>query len=436
MKPNALMYKFCLLLLAFAALVGSAVAQKAPRQEKLLNGLKILMWSEPAADKVSVKIRVHSGSAFDPQGKEGLMYLLAQNFFPNEPSREFFSEDLGGNLEIISNYDYIQINATSNPASMLQMLDTLAQVVTNPTIDKETTDSIKAALAAKLDALEKDPAYVADQAVAKRLFGKFPYGRPQMGTKESISKIDFADLRFAKDRFFGADNATIAISGNFNSDLAFKATRRYFGAWLKSDKRVPSTFEQPGEPDTKLAGVTIPDGNGDSQVRYALRGLGRSDRNYFAGEIVAKILNSRLKGFLPSARTGNSFVRNEARILPGIVVFGYSSGPAPIMAAPVSSSGTGSRPAGLPDNVASLLLSGTISNEEYSAAKSEVSSEFNAKAVADRWLDVDTYKLTAIEEAEKNLDPITLSDVQRVENELAKRPVVIISVMANTNKPS
>src|SRR5688572_6991343 len=102
MKPNALMYKFGLSFAIFIALVGISIAQKAPRQEKLLNGLKVVMWPDPAADKVSVKIRVHSGSAFDPQGKEGLMYLLTQNFFPNEASREFFAEDLGGSVEAMS----------------------------------------------------------------------------------------------------------------------------------------------------------------------------------------------------------------------------------------------------------------------------------------------------------------------------------------------
>src|SRR6187399_3315409 len=95
----------------------------APKQEKLLNGLKVLMWSDAKADKVAIKIRIHSGSAFDPQGKEGLMQMLANNLFPNEQaSRDFFAEDLGGSIEIITNYDYIQINASSRPDAFVTML--------------------------------------------------------------------------------------------------------------------------------------------------------------------------------------------------------------------------------------------------------------------------------------------------------------------------
>lgn len=416
MKPNALMYRFCLLLLAFIALVAPAAAQKAPRQEKLLNGLKVLMWSDPAADQVSVKIRVHSGSSFDPQGKEGTMYLLAQNFFPNEASRDFFKEDLGGSLEIVSNYDYIQINATSKPASMLQMLDTLAQVVTNPTIDKETTDSIKAALAAKLDGLEKDPAYIADQAVAKRLFGKFPYGRPQFGTKETIAKIDFADLRFAKDRFFGADNATIAISGNFNSDLAFKAARRYFGAWLKSDKRIPSTFEQPGAPPVELQIVPTP-AAGMSEIRFAGRGYSRSDKDYAAANLLASILESRIQTKVPDEYRAKTFVRNDAYMLPGAFVFGITG---------VKDDSPNAGKIDVGDMIAKAIAQ-PISDTDLASAKASQND------IVTQWLDVDTYGLTPIKAGQITTSP-TLADVQRVAAEYNKRPMVsVIVTKANAN---
>src|SRR5258706_13638309 len=115
MKKRNLFRKVVFLLFAMAALCVASTAQKlpGPRQEKLLNGLKLLMWPDGQANKVWVKIRIHSGSAFDPQGKEGLMKLLADSFFPTAATREFFTDDLGGSLEVVSNYDYIQVNASS-----------------------------------------------------------------------------------------------------------------------------------------------------------------------------------------------------------------------------------------------------------------------------------------------------------------------------------
>ena len=75
------------------ALICSAQTPKIaePRQEKLLNGLKLLIWNAPDAEKVTIKLRIHSGSAFDPQGNEGVMALLGDALFPNEAQREFFA---------------------------------------------------------------------------------------------------------------------------------------------------------------------------------------------------------------------------------------------------------------------------------------------------------------------------------------------------------
>src|SRR3954469_3951060 len=132
MERTRILAKLTGLCLVFAA--ASCVFGQTPRQEELLNGLKVLLWPDQKADKVTVRLRIHAGSAFDPQGKEGTMQMLADDLFPSEATREFFSEDLGGSLDIVTTYDYIQINASSKPDSFITMLETLSSAVANPAI--------------------------------------------------------------------------------------------------------------------------------------------------------------------------------------------------------------------------------------------------------------------------------------------------------------
>ncbi len=98
----------------------------------------------------------------------------------------FFEEDLGGSLEIINTHDYIQINATAEDEQILLLLQTMATALANPQIDKDTTGLVRAELIEKVGELEKDPEYIADQAIAERLYGDFPYGRPIYGTTETL----------------------------------------------------------------------------------------------------------------------------------------------------------------------------------------------------------------------------------------------------------
>lgn len=421
MKNRFYIRKFSISLAALVLTAFSVFAQAqnppAPRQEKLLNGLKILMRNDSQASDVSVKIRVHSGAAFDPQGKEGVMRMLAENIFPNETVREFFAEDLGGGLEIVTNYDYIQINATAKPEEFLTLLETLANAVARPTIDKETTLRLRALQIEQVREMEKNPAYVADLAVARRLFGTFPYGRPLFGTVESVQKIDFADLIVARDRFFTADNATIVITGNFKPDLAFRAARRYFGAWAKSDGRIPSTFRQPDAPASGLPVLESPVPN-KSEFRIALRGFARNDADFYAAQILERILHNRVQ-----AREGkNAFVRHEAHVLPGAVIFGVSDwnlGRIKKEGNVVSLPKT--------DGYQEYFLKEAVKAEEFEKAKNELAAQSKQPDAAELWLDADTFRLATL----KTAPQATVADAQRVLEKLQKQPAATVLIFAD-----
>lgn len=408
------------LFMVSAIAVSIAAAQTpmtAPRQEKLLNGLKVLLWSDNSADKVYVKIRIHSGSAFDPQGKEGVMQMLAGNIFPSEASREFFADDLGGSLEIIANYDYIQINASSKPESFLTMLETLSSAIANTTIDKDTTAKLRTGLITRLKDLESDPAYVADQAVASRLLGTFPYGRPQFGTQESLAKIFFPDMIDAKLRFLTADNATIAISGNYDKSYGFKVVRRLFGAWLKSDKKVPPTFRQPDAPPAGLLTVASPKPE-IAALRFAMRGTARNDSDFAASRVFSSIVESRLRSRVPAAHAADVFIRNDAHVLPGIITIGMSMNK--------GETGAGKIEAG--DLIAKALAE-PVSEAEFQTARNAVAAEWKNRSVESFWLDIDTFKTTSAEADRQIFDNLTLSDI-RTYGARAKA-MAMVSVLVN-----
>ena len=412
MKVRNLVQKIAACAVVLSAAVASfGQTARPPRQERLLNGMKLLIWNDPAAQNVTVKVRIHSGAAFDPQGKEGVMTLLAESFFPNEGTREFYREDLGGGLDVTANYDYIQINASSKPDQFLTMLESVAGAVANPTIDKETTPKLVAKRLEKLKELEKDPSYVANIAASKQLFGTFPYGRPEMGSPDSVSKINFADLLDAKQRFLGADNATVAISGNVDPALAFRAARRYFGAWLKSDKIVPPTFKQPDAPDTKLVTISSDSGTGTT-VRYALRGVARNDRLYPASRILTSVLETRLRESLGGMNASRAFVLNRAHVLPGAVLIGLDM--------------NSSEPAS--GNAITMLLTRPLTAAEFAAAKAAVTDDRKKYAVDEFWLDADTYKQANAADEQKAFDAVTLADVQLVAESFSKNPVVAVAL--------
>ncbi len=405
-----------------------------PREETLLNDLKVLIWNQPNTGKVTVKIRVHSGSAFDPQNKTGAMVLLGDILFPEDGIKSFFKEDLEGNLEVINTYDYIQINATAKANEFVTLLETLAPAVSNPDIDKEKTAAVKARHLKKLEEMEKNPSYIADKAIAERLLGDFPYGRPLNGTTGTINQIDFADLIFAEQRFFNADNATLAIIGDVKSDFAYKAARRLFGAWKKGDKKVPSTFRLPAEPSEAPLVINVDDEN-VIENRYAINSIARKHKDYFATEILTEILNERFNKMSKQKGLESSEVKNHANLLRGYIVFSKKFDSTKIPAISESST-TLKLPEknARPNEFITKLFTKKITTSEFSQAKNSILKRINNKDDADIYLDIDTYKLGSAKKEMKKIEAVSLADVEKIASQLSKNKIADVSVSSISNE--
>jgi hypothetical protein len=409
-----------------ATLVPAARAQTpaAPREEKLLNGLRLMVWNDARSAKVSVRARIHAGAAFDPLGKEGVMKLLSDIIFPGESAREYFRDDLGGRLDVVCNYDYIQIEASGDSDKFLQVMETLSAALTNPQINPESTARVKAPHLTYVNALEQDDAYRANRAVAKRLLGNFPYGRPAYGTPESVGKIDFADLIFARERFLTSDNATLAISGNVKADFALRAARRLFGGWLKSDKRVPSTFAQPETPKPE---IEIIDATADriSELRFAMRGVARGSKDFYAAEVLSRVLGKRAAETLGQT----SFVRSEARFLPGIVIIGVAHWR-------IDLKRIGGKFELPPETAgfAAAILKNDLSAGEFENARGLIDDP--SADITNYWLDSQTYRFVSVRDDQANRQSVSLGDVQRVLEILRKSPAAGVLVTSAESAPA
>lgn len=399
--------------------------QAAPRQDVLLNGLKVLIWSDPTAEKTTIKLRVHGGSMFDPKDKMGVLALLGDLLFPTDQAKAFFTEDLEGSLDVTTNYDYIQINATGKSSELLAMLETISNAVINPQITPENFKAATEARLKKVQSLEKNPSYLADRAAAKRLLGEFPYGRSAEGTSESLAKIDRADILFAQQRFLTSDNATLEIIGNLKQDYAFRATRQLFGGWVKSDKKVPATFAMAVDPDPNPQMIETnfvePNLIGQFEYRWATRGISRRDKDYFAMRFLVNLLQNRFRSKVDKNLQSGISVVHERNLLPGVLLFKFSL---PVQLPTDAPKRSDISLFGIESPL--TLLKEPISSNEFDQTRSEILAEIDQKPLTDKMLDIDTFKLVSVDDEMKKLNSVTLADVQRVADKLSKQPFVSV----------
>ena len=425
---SSLLRRSMLLLLVFAAISpATARAQTAPEPERevLLNGLRILYWPQPGNPTVLLKLRIHSGAAFDLSDRAGMMALLGDALFPDPTTREYMKEELDGRLEVTTTHDAIDVTLVGKSSGLERMIDFLRGAVLTTQLGVESVATVRTA---RLKMLSEKPATIgdaADQAIAARVLGTFPYARPATGTAESVAKVERADLLLARERFLHADNASLAVVGGVEKPRLMRALRQLLGPWGKSDRTIPTTFRQPGAPDTRVLVIDSP-GATNAEVRLAIRGLARGDKDTLAAEVLALIIRDRWKTAVPDL-TGVS-VRDEAHVLPGMFVLSA--------AAPTGNAAKATTAA--QDIVKSLIQSGPTAQElegARNAVLSKLSTEFSQpETMSTHWLDVDTFKSTRPSTVTTLLRSLTPADVQRVTARLFKDVAMATVVVGNSEQ--
>jgi len=410
----------CLLLVALVSARISAQSPPEPVREQLLNGLAILFWQRPDAN-VLLKLRVRSGAAFDLAGKGGTMALLGDAIFPDPSTREYIAEQLGGKLEVTTSYDAIDVTISGKSSEFERLVEFLRGGLVSTQLTPENVARIRAARIKQLSD-KQTASSEADQAIAARLFGAFPYGHPSGGTIESIAKIERADLLFARERFLNADNATLVVIGGIDKARVMRTLRQLLGPWQKGDRMVPATFRPPNRADNRVllldqSSVTT------AEIRLAVRGLAQSDRDAPAASVLARIFRDRWQKSLPDL--SSTFVHHEAHSLPGSFVLGGAAPTASAAKAIASAQEIMRTLAGTGPTIAE------VERARGDLLAEMISQTAKAETIAELWLDADTYKLPGLNAQLNSIRSLSVGDIQRVAGKLFTNAALALVIVGD-----
>src|SRR5215211_3322129 len=109
-----------------------------PEREQLLNGLRLLFWLKPGSPDVILKLRINSGGAFDLSGKSGQMALLGDLLFPDPATIDYFTDEMGGKLDVSVTYD----STTITMVGKAEQLERIVEVLRNGLLATQLTPEV------------------------------------------------------------------------------------------------------------------------------------------------------------------------------------------------------------------------------------------------------------------------------------------------------
>ena len=185
------------------------------------NGLRVLLYPDPANPKVTVNMIVQVGSRHEGYGETGMAHLLEHmDFIETNDGRQIKNEIVahgavwnGTTSEDRTNY-YETVTATDENLSWALGLE--AARLVNVKITKQLLDVEMTVVRNEFERGENSPQRVLSERVASTAFLWHNYGKSTIGSREDLEKVPAERLAAFYKKYYQPDNAVIAIGGKLD----------------------------------------------------------------------------------------------------------------------------------------------------------------------------------------------------------------------------
>jgi len=270
----------------------------------LANGLHVILHENHAAPVVATYVLYHVGSKNERQDRTGFAHFFEHLMFEgsdNIPRGQMdkYVSGAGGNLNASTSFDQTDyhLNLPANQLKLALWIE--SERMLHAKIDEVGVETQRSVVKEeKRLNYDNQPYGSLFEELAALLFAKTPYAWVPIGSFQYIDKASIAEFRDFYKTYYLPNNATLAVAGDFDTELTKKLIEEYFGPIPKG-----APVEQPNVeikpptapvkkdvakdntplPATMHAWLAVPETNPDSYPLELLGNIlsgGRSSRLY------------------------------------------------------------------------------------------------------------------------------------------------------------
>jgi zinc protease len=213
----------------------TTVTSERPATFTLGNGMQVVVIPDHRTPVVTQMIWYKVGSADETPGKSGLAHFLEHLMFKGtakHPAGEFSQTVLriGGNENAFTSTDYTGYFQRVPRDQLAKMMEFEADRMTGLVLKDENVLPERDVVLEEFNMrVANNPEARLSEQVMAALYLNHPYGRPVIGWRQEIEKLDREDALAFYRRFYAPNNATLVIAGDVDSNEIRPLAERSFG---------------------------------------------------------------------------------------------------------------------------------------------------------------------------------------------------------------
>ena len=204
------------------------------REAVLDNGVRVITERRPDVRSVAVGVWIDQGSAHESPESAGVSHLMEHLVFKGTERRTAHEialalESLGGSLDAYTTREHTSYQAHVLDEHLPVALDVLADLVLHPRLDPADLELEKDVVIEEIAGVEDTPDDLIFDLHGAEFWRDHTYGRPILGTRETVRAFHIDDLRLLHaDRYRGR-NIVLGCVGNIEHDEVLKRLTELFG---------------------------------------------------------------------------------------------------------------------------------------------------------------------------------------------------------------
>ncbi|MGZ6125838.1 MAG: M16 family metallopeptidase, partial [Myxococcales bacterium] len=209
----------------------------------LPNGLTLLVEENHAAPVVAIQVWMRVGSADERPDQAGLAHLHEHMLFkgtarrgPGEIARTI--ESCGGEINAWTSFDQTVYHVVLASQFFAEGMDVLADAVTSAAFDPDELQREIEVVCEEIKRSQDSPTRKLSRELFGLAFSRHPYGKPVIGTEESVRSFTREGILKFYRRWYRPENAVVIVVGDLREAEALALAEKLF-AWP------PGAFERP-----------------------------------------------------------------------------------------------------------------------------------------------------------------------------------------------
>src|SRR5450432_3509785 len=202
----------------------------------LSNGLRLLVKEDHRLPFVEFRAALKGGVLAETPANNGITLMLGKMLLQGTQKRTAEKiateiESVGGHIDSYGGNNSFGVNAEVLSSDFTTGLDLLADVILNPIFPAAPLEREREVQIAHIRARRDNLLKSASNAMRRTLFGNIGYGLDTLGTEETVTKLQAADLKAFHQKLVAPNNCVLAIFGDVKASEVKAAVQKAFTNW-------------------------------------------------------------------------------------------------------------------------------------------------------------------------------------------------------------